>query len=57
MKVIALIAVLVAGGVAFYMMGGMEKLGLTDQQYGLPDTIDVPHATFMGDADQNPYAQ
>ena len=56
MKVMTLIAVLAAGGAAFYFLGGPEKLGLVNRG-GLPETIEVPNSTFMGDAESNPFAE
>lgn len=56
MKVMILIGLLVAGGVAFYMMGGPQKFGVGEQRE-LPETVDIPQSTFMGDAEANPFAQ
>ena len=56
MKVITLIALLAAGGAAFYFLGGAEKFGIVNRG-DLPETIEVPNSTFMGDAESNPFAE
>ena len=56
MKAFLLVALLLGGGAAFYFLGGAEKLGLS-QPTDLPDTIEAPNATFMGDEQANPFAQ
>jgi hypothetical protein len=54
MKALVIVALLLAGGAAFYFMDGMEKFGLTPAKH-LPDTISPPNATFMGTERTNPF--
>ena len=56
MKALVFVALLLAGGAAFYYMGGMEKFGLTGPK-NLPETITPPNATFMGNEYTNPYSE
>jgi hypothetical protein len=54
MKALTLVVLLVLGGVAFYYLGGAEKLGWIPAK-DLPETIVPPNATFLGTEQSNPY--
>lgn len=54
MKVIPIIAVLVIGGIIFYVTGGGALLGVGGTQ-ALPETTEAPNATFLGDEQSNPF--
>jgi len=56
MKAFLLIALLLAGGAAFYFLGGAEKLGLMQPTH-LPETITPPNATFLGNEQTNPFSK
>jgi hypothetical protein len=57
MKKSAMLALLFIGGIVFYVTGGGALLGLGGTSTTLPDTIAAPNATFMGSAQENPYAE
>ena len=56
MKALVLVALLLAGGAAFYFMGGAEKFGFIPPR-DLPETITPPNARFMGTEYTNPYSE
>ena len=57
MKTSSIIALLVIGGIVFYVTGGGALLGLGGSSAQLPDTITPPNATFMGYEQTNPFAE
>lgn len=54
MKIVCLLALLFIGAAIFYVTGGGALLGLGDPTE-LPETMTPPNATFMGDAEENPF--
>ncbi len=56
MKSFLFIVLLLAGGAAFYFYGGKEMIDQCVNPAPLPETIEVNHATFIGDEQGNPFA-
>jgi hypothetical protein len=56
MKTSALLALLLIGGVIYFVTGGGALFGLA-RPTNLPDRITPPNATFMGNERTNPYAE
>ncbi|MCG8652381.1 MAG: hypothetical protein MI861_21250 [Pirellulales bacterium] len=54
MKVSSIIALLFIGAVIYYVTGGGGLFGLGNHD-SLPETKQVPDATFLGDEQQNPF--
>ncbi len=57
MKSFLFVVVLLVGGGAFYLSGGKVMVESYLNPEPLPETIEVEHATFMGDAQGNPYTK
>lgn len=54
MKPIAILAVLMTVGAVFFAAGGSGLFGLS-LEGTLPESIDVPNATFFGNEHSNPF--
>jgi hypothetical protein len=54
MKPIAILAVLMTVGAMFFVAGGPAFFGVS-LEGKLPETIDVPNATFFGNEKSNPF--
>jgi hypothetical protein len=54
MKPIAILAVLMTVGAVFFAANGPAWFGLS-LEGKLPETIDVPNATFFGNEKSNPF--
>ncbi len=57
MKSFFLVVVLLAGGGYYYFNGGKEMIDKHFNSGSLPETIEVEPATFIGDAQGNPYSK
>ncbi len=57
MKSFLFVVVLLAGGGIYYFNGGKATIDQYLNPGPLPETIDVETATFMGNAQGNPYSK